>query len=406
MSDKTMIQIATSADWQRPSGRPCAVFVAMQAIALAKSRLPIMRELVSRGWRVVAVANFDEFAPSLKGAGIEFERISFHCGGLAPWRDCRSLQRLANLYRRLNPTLIHHFQVRPIIFGCAAARACPRAKVINTITGLGHAYTAGEFIRRLANAGYRLTLSRAECTIFQNPDDRQEFLKRNLVSERNSSLIISSGIDLDHFQPVPRSDGEPLRVVLPTRLLWAKGVGEFAEAARRLRLQWPHVHFQIAGPIVADHPNGVPRRFIEQWVAAGHIEHLGFVHNMCDLYHSATIVVLPSYYREGVPRVLLEAAACGVPVITCDSTGCREAAENNVTGLLVPPRNSNALEAAIHRLLSNPALRTQMGRAGRQRMERLFDQRVVVSKYLNTYRQIGVSLERVSHLSVRGEFAA
>ena len=393
MNERTISKIAKSPVSQRPSSRPCAVFVAMQGIALAKSRLPIMRELVSRGWRVVAAANSDEFVPSLEEDGIEFNKILFHSGGLTPWRDARAFLQLTDLYRRLNPTLIHHFQVRPIIFGCAAARACPRAKVVNTITGLGHAYTAGAFIRRLASAGYRLTLSRADRTIFQNPDDRQLFLDQKLVTERTSSLIVSSGIDLEHFRPMPRDGGEPLRVLMPARLLWAKGVREFVETAKQSRPQWPHVQFQLAGPVVADHPNGVPPTLIEQWVADGAIDHLGFVRNMKDLYHSAAIVVLPSYYREGVPRVLLEAAACGVPVITCDAAGCREAVENSVTGLLVPPRNSIALTAAINLLLSNPVLRSQMGKAGRQRMERLFEQRVIVSKYLDVYRQIGVPLE-------------
>lgn len=351
-----------------------------------------MREFLSQGWQVVAACGFDEHADQLSRAGVELEEVPFYGGGLSPWHDSHALLRLVRLYRRLKPSFIYHSQAKPVILGCAAARFCPKAKVVNLITGLGHAYTAGGIVRGLASMGYRLTLNRAARTVFQNPDDQQLFLDEGLISEHASELIVSSGVDLEHFHFKPTADDDSLCVVMPSRLLWDKGVGEFVEAAKWCRKKWPQVRFLLAGGLEQDHPAGVPFNQVERWVMEGAVEHLGFVHSIEQLYHSSTLVVLPSYYREGVPRVLLEAAACGVPVITCDTPGCREAVVDRVTGLLVQPRDPHALSEAIDKLLQDRELRRSMGEAARLHVERFFDQRTIVAKHLDLYRRIGIPL--------------
>lgn len=371
--------------------QPCAVFVAVRSFALANSRLPLMNKLRALGWRVVAAGNRDEHVGRLTSAGIEFEEVPFDRSGLAPRRDFAAFLRLARLYRRLNPTLIHHCQSKPVILGCAAARLCPKAKVVNSITGLGHAFIAGGVLRRLASTGYRLMLGRAERTIFENPDDLQLFLDEGLVRRSACRLLVFSGIDVERFVPPSAPQAESSRVVMVSRLLWEKGVGEFVEAAARSKQELPGVRFQLAGEFDSEHPSRVPSRQVDQWVADGLIEYLGYVRDMPALYAQSALVVLPSY-REGVPRTLLEAGASGVPVVTCDTPGCREAVEDGVTGLLVPPKDSRALADAIVKLMSDVVLRRRMGQVGRQYVKKNYDIRIIADKHLELYEQIGVQL--------------
>lgn len=401
-----MIGYKNRSEIRTRSKQRCALFVALRSISLATSRLPIMRQFLAQGWRVVAAGGIDDHVEHLTTAGIEFEEVPFYGGGLSPWQDSIALLRLLRLYRRLKPGFIYHSQAKPVILGCAAARLCPEAKVVNLITGLGHAYTAEGLVRSLASTGYRLTLKRAARTVFQNPDDHQLFLDEGLISEGASELIVSSGVDLDRFHFMPAADEASLCVVMPSRLLWEKGVGEFVEAAKRCRRKWPQVRFLLAGGLELDHPAGVPRSQVERWIAEGAIEHLGFVRDIEQLYHSSTLVVLPSYYREGVPRVLLEAAACGVPVITCDAPGCREAVVDQVTGLLVRPKDPQVLMEAIDRLLHDRELRQRMGEAARLHVERFFDQRAIVAKHLDLYRRIGIPLDSDDESSNRNLLAA
>lgn len=370
--------------------RRCAVFVAIRGFALAKSRLHIMKKLQQAGWRVIAAGNADEHVDRLTNAGIEFEEVKVHRGHLSPLRELATYHRLKQLYRKYQPDLIHHFQAKPVIIGCAAARVSPRSVVLNTITGLGHAFVAGGFTKWLATAGYRAVLGRATKTIFQNPDDRQVFRELGLVEEVATALIISSGVNLDQFQPAPIDDTQTPRVLMVARLLWEKGVGEFVEAARRCRQTMPHVRFELAGEFADGHPNAVPRSQVESWVDEGVIDYLGYVRDVPQLLSRSTVVVLPSY-REGVPRVLLEAAACGRPVITADAPGCREAVEDQSTGYLVPVKDAASLAAATQKLVSNLELCQQMGVAGRCRVETQFDEQIIANRYLDLYRQVGLA---------------
>jgi glycosyltransferase involved in cell wall biosynthesis len=175
-------------------------------------------------------------------------------------------------------------------------------------------------------------------------------------------------------------------------LLWEKGVAEFVEAARICRDELPNVRFQLAGEVDQEHPSRIDRAQVDQWVAEGLIEYSGYVRDMRELYAQTTVVVLPSY-REGVPRVLLEASACGIPIVTCDTPGCRVAIKDQRTGLMVPPKDPKSLAGAILKLLSNAELRSRMGQAGRQFVEEHFDQRVIADRHLELYRQIGIQID-------------
>lgn len=384
---------------------PCALFVAIRSFALANTRLPLMNRLQELGWRVIAAGNADQYVSRLTDVGIEFEEVTFNRSGLAPWQDTAALIRLTHLYRRLKPTLIHHCQSKPVILGGLAARLCPTATVVNSITGLGHAFIAGGPLKSLASTGYRTSLGRAARTIFENPDDQKLFLDEGLVSHETSRLMVFSGIDVERFHPVIRDDDDSLVVTMPTRMLWEKGVGEFVEAARLCRLTLPNVRFQLAGEIDEVHPSRIPREQVNRWVAEGSIEYLGYVRDMRELYAQATVVALPSY-REGVPRVLLEASACGIPIVTCDTPGCREAIEDRATGLMVPPRDAQSLADAMLKLLSDVDLRRRMGQAGRRLVEKNFDQQIIADRHCELYREAGIALENADRRSMHRALVA
>lgn len=369
----------------------CAMFVAIRGFALAKSRLRIMKGLLDNGWQVIAVGNADEHVHTLTDAGIVFEPIDIEAGSLSPIKAMGSYRRLVSLYSRYKPDVVHHFQAKPVILGCAAARQIGGAKVFNTITGLGHAFVAGGPKRWLASASYRVALRRATKTVFQNPDDRALFLNQGLLQPEDSELIVGSGVNIEEFQPSKLCGTAPTRVLLVGRLLWEKGLREFIEAAYICSKKAPGTRFQIAGELAEDHPSGVPRHELDRWVDNGVIEYLGYVRDMPRLLAQASIVVLPSY-REGVPRVLLEAAACARPVITTDSAGCKETVVDGTTGLLVPVRDSGALAEAVLKLTRDIDLSRQLGLAGRNRAEQLFDERSIASQYLDLYRREGLEI--------------
>lgn len=378
---------------QEPEAPGCAIFVAIRAFALARSRLLIMKHFLDCGWRVIAIGNRDKHADELCNAGVEFEEIRFARGGLSPAKDLRAFRKLKQTFRSNQPDLIHNFQAKPIIFGCAAARRIPEARVVNTVTGLGHAFVAGGMSRRLASTGYRMFLGRASATIFQNPDDRDLFLTERLVRPQDAELIVSSGVDLERFCPAqPSACDQSPRVVMLTRFLWEKGVREFVEAARICKKRFPRARFQIGGELYPGHPDAIPEQWISEVVESGVVECLGYVERVEELLQATAVLVHPSYYPEGVPRILLEAAACAVPTVTTDTPGCREALEHQVTGLLVPSRDSAALADAIDLLLSDSKNRNLMGLEGRKLAERQFDQKTIVEKHLELYRQIGIRI--------------
>lgn len=351
-----------------------------------------MQHFVSAGWQVVAATADDSWATRLSTIGVTVEPVSFSRGGLALFWDVRALLALTRLYRRYRPALIHHFNAKPVILGSLAALLAGSHRVVNTITGLGHVFIRGGVTRYLAATAYSLLLSRSAGTIFQNPDDLYLFVERGWIPAQLARLIVSSGVDTARFRPAPatRAPAEPTRVLMVARLLWQKGVGEFVEAADLVKERYPGTCFQLAGEWDPVHPDAVGEKWIHAVTNQGVIEFLGYLRNMPQQLHQTDIFVLPSY-REGAPRVLLEAAACGLPVVATDVPGCREMVLDGVTGLLIPPQDSRALAQAIIVLLQKPELRRRMGQAGRKRVEAEFDIRAVTARHLALYQEIGIA---------------
>ena len=308
--------------------------------------------------------------------------------GAYPHVESRTIASLHRLYRRIRPDLIHHITIKPVIYGGLLTRFRSQTAVVNTLPGLGYVFLdtgmGAALIRSGVEAAYRIALSRKNSrTIFENPDDLAEFCERGIVRQSSAMVIKGAGVDMDEYQPVPEPSGTPL-VILASRLLWDKGVGEFVEAAQFLQRSGVRARFALVGDTDPGNPAAIPTRQLQQWRDEGGIEWWGFRDDMPRVLSMAHVVCLPSY-REGLPRVLIEAAACGRPIVTTDTPGCREIGRDGENGFLVPPRDSQALANALRTLVENPALRQTMGERGRAIAEQEFSSEKVIGETLSVY---------------------
>lgn len=371
--------------------KPRVLFVVNQDWFLLSHRLPLARALRDRGAEVVVVGRDSGRAAAIHAEGFDFIALPISRKGLNPLAELRTLLFLARLYRRLRPRLIHHSTVKPVIYGSIAARVTPEAAVVNTISGLGYPFFSRDRVARalrpLLRVLYRVALSRPRTrTIFQNPQDLSDFTRMGLLREDAAALVRGSGVSCSEFQVTPEPDGQPL-VVLAARMLWDKGVKEFVEAARLIRDAGGEARFALVGAPDAGNPCAIPVPQLEAWAREGAVEWWGHQQDMPRVLSQASVVVLPSTYGEGLPRVLLEAAASGRPIVATDVRGCREIVRDGVNGLLVPPGDVGALAAAITRCLASPALRAEFGRAGRGLVKAEFAEGSVVEHTLRVYRE-------------------
>lgn len=371
----------------------CVVFVANRGFDLTRSRLLLIESFLKKDWKVVVVTADDSDAELLRSLGVIIEPLLFYRGGLSLISDIKALISLYRIYQRYQPQLIHLFHIKPLIFGNLIAQLMPNSVVVSNIEGLGYTLVSGGILQLLASLGYRLTVSRSDCVIFLNPDDQKFFIERQWLPLEKTRLIISPGIDTIQFSPILHTNQDQFNIFMATRLLWQKGVREFVEAAIIVKQKYPHVCFQLGGAWDDIHPDAVDPDWLNQVVREGIIDFLGYVEDMTGQLQETDIFVLPSYYREGVPRVLLEAASCEIPVVTTDWIGCREAVVDGETGYLIPPRNSQALANALLSIISfSPEERKKMGRRSRQRVKELFDIPVVTELYLNVYREFDLQV--------------
>jgi glycosyltransferase involved in cell wall biosynthesis len=339
----------------------------------------------------VSVATIDTgCADQIRREGLDFIPLPMTVTGQNPLQELRVIAALVQMYRERQPDLVHHVSVKPILYGSLAARMVGGMAVVNAVSGLGYLFLGSmraRLLRPFIKSLYRLALRyRHSRTIFQNPDDRGLFVSARLLRAEQTVLIRGSGVNCATFVPRPEPDGIPV-VMLPARILWHKGVGEFVEAARLIRRHDIPVRFVLVGDTHPGNPADVPPATLEAWVREGVVEWWGYRPDMHEVLHSATIVALPSY-GEGVPKVLLEAAACGKAVVTTDVPGCREIVRHDVNGLLVPVRNAPALADAIRLLLQSQPLRQEFGRAGRLIAEREFAEHLVIGQTLDVYRRL------------------
>jgi glycosyltransferase involved in cell wall biosynthesis len=372
--------------------RPKLVLAANDGWNIVNYRRGLVAALEAAGYDICVVAPDGPHTEEIRQMGAEFIPIPMSPRGTSPLSDLRLLRAYAKVLRDIRPAALLGFTAKPNIYGSIAARLVG-VPAINNISGLGTVFARRSWLTALVSSLYRIALRRSAKVFFQNGDDRALFERMGLVRGGQAGLLPGSGVDLAHFAPVDgRHDGGPFTFLLAARLLWEKGVGEFVEAARRLRSEGLEARFQILGIVEPTSAAAVSTVQLQQWQKEGVIAYLGSADDVRPAYAGADCVVLPSYYREGVPRVLLEASAMGVPVITTDMPGCRHALEDGTTGFLCEPRSVDSLTDTMTRMVNLSAdEHLRMGAAARAKMEREFDETLVHRAYLDALRQVGVS---------------
>ncbi|MGI4816273.1 MAG: glycosyltransferase family 4 protein [Janthinobacterium lividum] len=365
--------------------------VSNTAWSIFNYRHGLLRALLAQGATVTVVAPPDRSVEALTKMGCAFQPLAVASKGTNPLRDLRTMWSLYRHYRRIRPDIVFHYTIKPNIFGTLAA-ALARVPSVAVTTGLGYVFLNAGMAATVAKRLYRLAFRFPREVWFLNPDDREAFERERLLAHpARARLLRGEGIDLDYFSPRPtvadalvRPQPQPFTFLLIGRLLWDKGVGEYIDAARRLREQFPHARWQLLGPVGVANPSAIDQADLDGWLGEGIVDYLGEAADVRPHIAAADCIVLPSY-REGVPRTLLEAAAMSKPAIATRVPGCIEVIDAGQTGLLCEARDASALADAMVTMLRMPvAQRAQLGQAARAKAVAEFDQALVIARYFET----------------------
>ncbi|WP_250536216.1 glycosyltransferase family 4 protein [Caballeronia sp. AZ10_KS36] len=365
-------------------------------------RLSLAYRLRDMGHEVVLISPPGEYGPKLCELGFRWRAVPMIRRSLNPFRELALVLWLARLFREEDAALVHGFTIKSAVYGSLGAKLAGVPARVNSVAGLGYVFTSRDLkarlLRPLVRRVLRVALDGDDCAlILQNPDDVTMFKTARLVDEKAIHLIKGSGVNCSRFKAPPEDaplSSEPLRVLLAARMLWDKGIAEFVEAARALKREQRTIRFVLAGMPDAGNPASIERSTIEGWVAEGLVEWRGHVSDMPALLAQTDVMVLPSY-REGLPKSLIEAAACALPLITTDAPGCREVvSRNGEDGLVVPVRDATALANAIRLLDDDRGLARRLGLAAREKALREFDEAIVLDKTIGVYRTLAPAPER------------
>ena len=375
--------------FDREKRKPRLLYLVAEDWYFCSHRLPLAVAARASGFEVTVATRVRKHEQQIRDAGLSLEPIGLDRHSHHPLRELRSLAQIARIYRRVRPDLAHHVAVKPVLYGSIAARIARTPAVVNAIAGQGYVVSSSDLRARLLRPAiqmaYRVLLNHGGSRlIVQNPDDVAALTDGRLVDRERVVMIRGSGVDTAHFSPAPEAEGVCL-VVLPARLLRDKGVVEFVEAAGALRARGVQARFALVGEPDPGHPAEITLSEIERWRQEGVVEYWGWRDDMRAVFEQAHLVCLPSY-REGLPKALIEAAACGRAIVTCDVPGCREVVRDEDNGLLVPARSVEPLAHALHRLIEDMALRRRMGARGRERALREFSVHKVIEDTLAVYR--------------------
>jgi glycosyltransferase involved in cell wall biosynthesis len=353
-------------------------------------RLPLALAMRSAGFEVFVMTKCGKYAEEMRRLGLNVIPWGVSRIHLNPVRDLFASLQVARVYWRLRPTVVHHIALKPVVLGGLVA-ALFNIPAVNAVNGLGHTFSTDSRTMRALRVAIlslcRMVLKpRKSLAIFQNTADRNGFVERGIVAAEQAVIIRGAGVDLQVFRPAVRPTSPPT-VLLAARMLWEKGVGEFVQAADKLQATGMRAKFVLAGRVDSEAAAAVPEMQLHEWTSSGVVEWVGHREDISQLLADATVVALPSYH-EGMPKILLEAAACGRPIVATDCPGCRDVVDHGVNGFLVPPRDAPALANAIAVLLSNPELCQKMATASREKAEREFGVDGVVRLTMQVYSKL------------------
>lgn len=350
-------------------------------------RMGLIKALREDGHEIHTIAPVDDYTSFLVESGCVHHAVKMDSRGANPLKDLALTFELFSIYRRLRPDVILHFTIKPNVYGTLAASLL-RIPTINNVCGLGTIFLKKGVTSRVAKWLYRASFRFATKVFFQNSDDRAIFLEERLIAPDIADLVPGSGIDLTRFQPVEFKRNKTFTFLLVSRLITDKGILEFVEAIRQLRIEGIDARFQVLGAKDPNHKRGIATEVIESWISNNTIEYLGTTKDVRPFMEQADCVVLPSY-REGTPRTLLEAASLGKPIVTTDVPGCHHVVQHEYNGLLCTVKSPEDLASKMKQMACSPdeTLLT-FGRNGRKKMEAEFDEARVIQKYREGLRAL------------------
>ncbi len=378
------------------------VYLVADARYFCTHRLPLAVEAKSHGFDVHVICPSDhtphttpshsqqnESINAILKAGITLHNLPFNRRSLNPLMALCTIYKIACLYRCIKPDIAHHVAIKPVLFGTIAARFSDVPHIINAVAGLGHVFASKSWLLRPLRLMMRFLLrSQRVTTIVQNPEDQVEL---EALTRKPIHLILGAGVDTALFSPIKQkmpSETEALVITHASRLLWSKGVGELVEATKILRNQGYAIKTQIVGMPDDQNPDTIPTSTLQAWHDEGIISWLGYQQNMAPIYQNTDIAVLASYYREGIPKTLIEAASVGLPIVTTDMPGCRIIVNHQKNGILIPPRNTTALTDALKILIIQADLRHLYGKKGRDRVIEEFSSQIIYKKTIAVYERV------------------
>ncbi|MFH2063879.1 MAG: glycosyltransferase [Pseudomonadota bacterium] len=369
-------------------GQPKILFLITEDWYFWSHRLPLARAARDSGFEVLIATRVHGHQECIQQEGFRLIPIRLERKSKSLLKELQGFIDIVKIYKKEKPDIVHHVAIKPVLYGSWAARLTHVPFVVNAIAGLGFIFVAqgkkSSIIRRLAQLAYKTAfLPGNTIGIFQNPDDLNLFINSKILKKKRTVIIRGSGVDTSVYQDTPEKNGVPC-VVFASRMLWDKGVGEYIDAARQIQEQGMNYRFLLIGDPDPENPMSIPKSFLEKWHREGIVEWRNHSNEIPAIFADANIVVLPSY-REGLPKVLLEAASCGRAIVATDVPGCREIVRNNETGFLIPPYDSKALAEAIINLATNHEKRIQMGKRNREIVVNEFSEEIVVRKTMNIY---------------------
>ena len=371
--------------------KPKLLFLVTEDWYFVSHRLSLACAAKTAGYDVVIVTQVTDHADEIINAGLKLEPLKFSRSHGKPWQDLMTIISIYRIYKNHKPDVVHHVSIKPVIYGSIVALFARIPVVINALTGLGFVFSStqikAKLLRFFIKPLLRILLSRKNTwLIIQNPDDQTVLREAGIINNEQLALIRGSGVDSKKFSPVDGNSVDSPIILLAARMLWDKGVGEFVDAAKILKASGREERFVLVGDSDSENPACISQQRLLEWQSSGIIEWWGRRDNMPEILGNSTLVCLPSY-REGLPKVLIEAAACGKAIVTTDTPGCREIVQHGINGLLVPIKDAKALAEAIEKLLKDNTLREEMGRKGREIVEQEFKVEKVINETLALYQR-------------------
>jgi glycosyltransferase involved in cell wall biosynthesis len=370
---------------------PTLLFFITEDWVFCSHRLPLAVAAVKAGFDVTIITNVNSHGEKIRSSGIRLIPLPLRRSSMNPLRELKTLWQVICIYRSVQPDIVHHVAIKPVLYGSIAALAAGKPRVVNALTGMGYLFISNTLKAKLVRGFIKIVFSillniGRTRLIMQNSDDIKMLVEQGITDESRVRLIRGAGVSVTIFVPTPEPP-IPITIILPARMLLDKGVVEFVNAARILKMQGCLARFVLVGGQDPENPANISDMQLGMWQQEGVIEWWGFQADMVSVFSKAHIVCLPSY-REGLPKALLEAAACGKPIVATDVPGCREIVRAGVNGFLVPARDSDTLAEALRNLIDNKVLREQMGSNGREMVLNEFSEEKIIAETMLVYREL------------------